>query len=744
MTDEHSLRPKTSPTIDGDTPVSAEEHDHYGFVQIAEKLAPTILSSAHESGFVIGIEGPWGSGKSTLLSFIKQQIEANAADTSVIEVAPWLLGDIAELPRELFSQVKSRVSEIDTRPTPKRQQVKDAAQGLAQTLDRYSAVTSTAASALEFIGQFNAPTNTAAKLMKRAISAAKQHAGGPSAIELKRSIETALTRLEHTFVVLIDDLDRLEPNQATEVLRLVKSVANLPNLTFVMCYDRHVLSIAVEKNLGVDDGSAFIQKIVQVSYGMPLYEPFALRTQLKIALDQLRSDLGLPNLEPEEASDYRQAIDQHGSTLTTPREVKAVLNRIKLLYPPIQRDVYFPDFVRIQLIKVLKPALYDWIEEYLNERSVIENGDGQVSGADHQKMGERLQELLPYDGFDSGNSIYAISGFIPGIERDDDPKKAVYVNTGMEKSRELAKRKRLGSPFHYKFYFALSAPTTVLADDEIDELIQLAAASPEDLASRLKQMSHSERMHGQSWLVHAVQRMQTVVAEHADDRVAQNTVIAFAEVIDDATRSGMNRHFMMRDITRAQVRDMTDILLKRLSDSQPDVRKAFWQRLLATKSLSWLVADFLRKHLHDNGLVGDRAVHADARVVTPKELTLAKRTLRERLENEETRSSLESLPELGSFMYGWRELCGTKMARQWAKQLLDDPERLVTFLLGLRSLVIADRVLRPLYLSTIKHFLPWTRVEAKLEAIETDDAASAQLKTGVAEVRAALTLSEAA
>ena len=57
------------------------------------------------------------------------------------------------------------------------------------------------------------------------------------------------------FIVLLDDLDRLEPAQAVEVIRLVKSVADFPRFRYLLCYDKAVLSQAISQGLGVAEGS---------------------------------------------------------------------------------------------------------------------------------------------------------------------------------------------------------------------------------------------------------------------------------------------------------------------------------------------------------------------------------------------------------------------------------------------------------------------------------------------------------
>ncbi|MBF4211837.1 pilA-like protein, partial [Pseudomonas donghuensis] len=79
--------------------------------------------------------------------------------------------------------------------------------------------------------------------------------------------------------VVIDDLDRLEPAQAVEVLRMVRSVADFSRFRYVMCYDRDVLAHAVETALQVQNGALYLQKIIPLSFSLPRPENFALRSE---------------------------------------------------------------------------------------------------------------------------------------------------------------------------------------------------------------------------------------------------------------------------------------------------------------------------------------------------------------------------------------------------------------------------------------------------------------------------------
>ena len=65
-----------------------------------------------------------------------------------------------------------------------------------------------------------------------------REASVPPLSELKDKLAKSLRELNHRFVVTIDDVDRLEPAEVIEILRLVRSVVDLPNIIYLLCYDQ--------------------------------------------------------------------------------------------------------------------------------------------------------------------------------------------------------------------------------------------------------------------------------------------------------------------------------------------------------------------------------------------------------------------------------------------------------------------------------------------------------------------------
>lgn len=68
----------------------------------------------------------------------------------------------------------------------------------------------------------------------------------------KSKIADKLKDIDSKIVVAIDDIDRLDSNELFEVLRLIRNTANLPNLIFLVTYDKDYV-IKQLKNKGISN-----------------------------------------------------------------------------------------------------------------------------------------------------------------------------------------------------------------------------------------------------------------------------------------------------------------------------------------------------------------------------------------------------------------------------------------------------------------------------------------------------------
>ena len=63
--------------------------------------------------------------------------------------------------------------------------------------------------------------------------------------------------------MIIDDIDRLTPQEILAVFQLVKATADFPNVTYLLVYDEVAVSSALES--ANFDAQGYLEKIVQVN-----------------------------------------------------------------------------------------------------------------------------------------------------------------------------------------------------------------------------------------------------------------------------------------------------------------------------------------------------------------------------------------------------------------------------------------------------------------------------------------------
>ena len=138
---------------------------------------------------------------------------------------------------------------------------------------------------------------------------------------------------DHRVVIFVDDLDRIRPAMALELLEAIKNFMDVPGCIFVMALDYEVVQRGMVEKLGSDlqktSGKAFFDKMIQLPFIVPT-------TSYK--LDEYIIDLlhksGMPLIRNDEGdAESRQFfLDITRFTVgRNPRSIKRVVNYTNLL-----------------------------------------------------------------------------------------------------------------------------------------------------------------------------------------------------------------------------------------------------------------------------------------------------------------------------------------------------------------------------------------------------------------------------
>lgn len=147
---------------------------------------------------------------------------------------------------------------------------------------------------------------------------------------------------------MIDEIDRVEDDEVRAIAQLVRSVADFPNISYVLAYDtaRVVQALGTGETdaaLRMDRGRTYLEKIVQLQTPLPLTLEDETARFIKSELAPLK-DLDLPE------SFY--SIDRYttlieiltGYLIRTPRDVKRLVGTFHALGGMVRNEVDWIEF----------------------------------------------------------------------------------------------------------------------------------------------------------------------------------------------------------------------------------------------------------------------------------------------------------------------------------------------------------------------------------------------------------------
>ncbi|MGM8876774.1 KAP family P-loop NTPase fold protein [Enterobacter hormaechei subsp. steigerwaltii] len=713
-----------------DQSVSRPEQDRYGFRYVAAQLAQSVQAIGREGSAVIGIEGVWGSGKTSLLNLLHAELDKKEEDnTFVLSISPWLDGSDTSLVASLMLPVASIIAEEEERRLSPEER---------ESLEKKKAMTRTARTIMDYTratARHLAPLAQAATVIpgvpdaSAALNALSETSwlkeNQKTAAEMRTEIADKIVEMDLSFIILLDDLDRLEPAQAVEVVRLVKSVADFPRFRYILCYDKAVLAQAIKKGLDVEDGELYLQKIVQISFSLPRPESFDLRREFMAGVIGLYETINKETLDEEFLKELNRVTDIYGAALKTPREVHLALNNLRFRYSGIRDYVYLPDLCFLQLIRTTNPGLYDWVEEYLTERAIVESGDGSVSEEEQKLLVEKLLECLSYFRSSEAKSVTSLSHWVPGISGFKANINKLFAQTGDEEKAMMTANRRLGSNAYWRYYFAFSSPQNVLPPTYFDELFR-KSRDPEKyqmLGQELLDRINSNGVSSRTWFEHILSQLTWTMINGRTAAECTGLLAFFFNSGDEilARYRQRNRWFSRYDL---EVNRVADRLLKKMLDD--DRAKAMETLLsLTKKGIAWAwIANYIRDLLWQNGLAGNRAEPERERVMKDEELECIRHHFCERLNEGELKSLFEQEGELGSFVWAWQDLAGPESVTSWINQQSDSDKAFLLLLLSLRSHIISSATGHYLALNIkdIAHlFGGETMLLRKLERIESEE-----------------------
>jgi len=350
-------------TLFSDAALKNPEDDELEVLPFVRRLISPLLEWPTEEALVLGLYAPWGYGKTTVLNVLEhslQQATASGRRAIVVRFNPWLYTTPEALLASFFGTVAASVKRFRwalTEPQIKR--------GLRSGLKGIGTVVPVIAGA--------AGTPRLAPLAGAGIAGLEQllKNGEENLAKHKARAAKALRaagkrRQPVRLVVLIDDVDRADPPEVFAILKLVKLLADLPNISYVLAMDEGRVRALIDREYAGNEGRDYLEKIVQVAVYLPLLTDTSLRNLVISSLTKVVEEAGLSESvlfgEDWEVLDFY--ADTIGARVRTLRDRARFVNafRFFLLSGDIP-DINLRDALLVTFLQVFYPDVYGRVRE---------------------------------------------------------------------------------------------------------------------------------------------------------------------------------------------------------------------------------------------------------------------------------------------------------------------------------------------------------------------------------------------
>jgi predicted KAP-like P-loop ATPase len=273
--------------------------------------------------------------------------------TIQVRFSPWLIAGRVELASALFSELARALGE---------RLGSDVKAAFASILNRLAEFAPVAGAGLDLTTSLgagkliSAGATWSSKIVASSIK-------GPTLDQLRETLKGRLRSLnDQRILVIIDDLDRLTPPEAVEMVSLIKSLGDLPNVIYLLSYDHGNLAQLIYEGTKLD-GRAYLAKIVQYSVDLPRV------TQDRI-WKLLRADLltiagTLTDDQDNRLGTAWYFVIRH--YLKTPRDVRLSINSIAVAWSAERDHVDIVDLLLIEVLRLHEADIYEWVKANLEE-----------------------------------------------------------------------------------------------------------------------------------------------------------------------------------------------------------------------------------------------------------------------------------------------------------------------------------------------------------------------------------------
>ena len=417
---------KDSPSSIIDQPVTLSnpnelsEKDKFGISRYERALTEFIKRA--DTPLTIALQGEWGSGKTSLMNLLKYHLcEDDNAMFYPVWINTWQHSIMSDPENAIVCILQSIIYQLGN---ASGKTVEEKKQLISPIIDQAFKIAGVGAA--NIVGKWLLGVSNTGSEFKAAVDSFKEQRAAPDTgdskiAEFRKKIADLINQIltdkkgklnaRKGFLFFIDDLDRIDPPVAVQILELLKNIFDLEHCIYVLAIDYDVVVKGLKPKFGeLNDKNArefrsFFDKIIQLPFSMPVgsYE-------IDTFLIDVLGDIGYLTEKEKEDEELRKNLSEIAgySVGKNPRSLKRltnILSLIQLMTKEIEKgnvgeeqspkDVLIDKQVNFALVclQITYPLVYNTLLEYPNFRHWGDDDDESGGVRNTLKKRLSLQDL---------------------------------------------------------------------------------------------------------------------------------------------------------------------------------------------------------------------------------------------------------------------------------------------------------------------------------------------------------------
>lgn len=303
-------------------------------------------------------------------------------------------------------------------------------------------------------------------------------------LDIKNKIKNCLAKNNKQIIIVIDDLDRLFPEELLLIFQVIKMLVDFPNIIYILSFDKKIVTNILKEKFPTNTDD-YLKKIIQIEKNLPIIDDTILR---KYFIHGIEKIIG-KNFEYSQKEDILKIYDfaYKNIYIKNIRDIKIFLNHFMFVYSSLKdENLYLLDIISISMIETFENDLYEYI---INNKDLFcsytgTDNDGIIYIYNNNKINfnQKSEQLVKFKNIKIlqivfpclFKQIYNIIKNKEDLLLKNNSIKYIYENLGediLNKHSKFEQYRRLCNKISFENYFRLDIKTSNINTSEINSLI---------------------------------------------------------------------------------------------------------------------------------------------------------------------------------------------------------------------------------------------------------------------------------